>query len=310
MRLGLLVNPTAGLDRGARYHAGAAHVLHGAGHSIVDLTGPDAASARENARANLAGLGALVVVGGDGSVQLGVNVVAGTSVPLGIIPAGTGNDNALSLGIPPDPTAAMHLILDQLRDQPSGVPTDAISTEIDGCHRWVMGTVSCGFDASVNEHANKRQRPKGSLRYVRALLETLPRYQAHTFQLTGDDWEWEGRALLAGIANGSYIGGGMRLAPDALPDDGLLDVVIVDGNISKLEILRVFPRIFAGTHISHPAVSVRRIRKLAVVDAGHHVAFGDGERLGQLPMSCEVVPGAVMLFRGAAPRPISEVAGK
>lgn len=297
MRIGLLVNPTAGRNRAARHHDGLAAAIRRAGHHVVDFTSPDAESALQNARARLGEIDALVAMGGDGTVSLALNAVAGSAVPLGIIPVGTGNDNATGLGLPLDPRGALQLILDQLAKNPSGIPTDAVKVAAACGPRWAMGTVSCGLDATVNERANAMKRPKGSLRYVRALLECLPRYVPPTYRVRGDDWEWEGPAYLVGAANVGLIGGGMRLAPDFSVQDGLLDVVIVDANVSRLELLTIFPRIFKGTHVTHPAVKVLRSRTLTVADDSEHVVFADGDFVCRLPFSCEVVPGAVNVFR-------------
>lgn len=305
MRIGLLVNPTAGRARAARYHQGLAGVLRRSGHLVVDLTGPDAESARVNAIHHRDELDAVIVMGGDGAVQLALNVVAGTGIPLGIIPVGTGNDNATGLGLPKDPTEAMKLILRQLRLAPEGVATDAISLEISGRQTWAMATLNCGFDATVNELANQMSFPKGGLRYARATLQSLPNYRAANYRVVADDWEWEGPGLLVGVSNVGYIGGGMHLAPESQPDDGLLDICIVDGTIGKLEFLTVFPRVFNGSHTSHRAVTIRQTRRLELSADQDHVVCADGEFLGRLPLTAEVVPGAVRIYRGPTPPPRS-----
>ncbi|HHW83953.1 MAG TPA: diacylglycerol kinase family lipid kinase, partial [Actinomycetales bacterium] len=306
MKIGLLVNPTAGRQRAARYHMGLAGVLRRAGHLVVDLSGPDAESARVNARRHLAGLDAVIVMGGDGAVQLGLNVVATSGVPLGIVPVGSGNDNATGLGLPTHPTEALDLILTQLREAPEGVPTDAIRVTTTSGTQWAMAILNCGFDATVNELANNLEYPKGSLRYVRAVIQSLPDYRAARYTVKADTWEWEGEGLLVGVANNGYMGGGMHLTPDGLPDDGLLDVCIVNGGIGKLEFLTIFPRVFAGTHVTHRAVDIRQTRRIEISADQDHVVYADGEYLGRLPLTAEVIPDAVRIFRGPTPLPRSE----
>nr|NLD40973.1 diacylglycerol kinase family lipid kinase [Actinomycetales bacterium] len=306
MKIGLLVNPTAGRRRAARYHAGLAGAVRRAGHLVVDLTGPDAASAQANASAHLRGLGALIVMGGDGAVQLALNVVAGTGIPLGIVPVGSGNDNATGLGLPVDPTEALELILTQLRTAPEGVPTDAIRVTTTHGTRWAMAILNCGFDATVNELANTLKYPKGSLRYLRALAQSLPDYRAASYSVRADGWTWEGEGLLVGVSNTGYMGGGMHLTPEGRPDDGLLDVCIVNGEIGKLEFVTIFPRVFVGSHTSHRAVSVRQTRTIEIQADYDHVVYADGEFLGRLPLAAEVVPDAVRIFRGSTPLPRSQ----
>ncbi|HZK05212.1 MAG TPA: diacylglycerol kinase family protein [Actinomycetaceae bacterium] len=306
MRIGLLVNPSAGRTRAARYHAGIAGVLRKAGHLVVDLTGPDAQSARVNARAHLGEMDALIVMGGDGAVQLALNVVAGTAIPLGIVPVGTGNDNATGLGLSRDPREALRLVLRQMAEAPAGVPTDAISVTTSRGTQWAMATLSCSIDAVVNERANNLKHPRNGFRYVRAVLEVVPRYKAATYRVRADDREWEGEALLVCISNIGYIGGGMHIAPEARPDDGLLDLIIAKGGLGTREILTVFPRVFNGSHVRHPAVFSMQARKLELEADRPQIVYADGEYIGDLPLSCEAVPNAVNVYRPPTPPTRSE----
>lgn len=301
MRTGLLVNPTAGRRRAAGHHLAVAEALKGAGHRVVDLTGPDAETARANAVAHLAELDALVVVGGDGVVQLGANVVAESAVPLGVVPLGSGNDNANGFAIPHDVGEAVALLLDRLDADPAGVPTDAMRITTPQGTRWAMAVANCGLDAVVNKRANEMKRPKaGSVRYPLALLLELPRFRLTEYTIEAEGWEWTGTGHLVAAANAGYMGGGMLLVPDARQDDGMLDVVIVH-SISKARLLTVFPRIYAGTHVKHPAVEIRKSRTLTVRADRELPVFADGEDLGTLPARIEVVPGAVRVLRKATP---------
>lgn len=297
MRVGLLVNPTAGRERAARYHQGLAGVLRRTGHQIIDLTGPDAASAHANARNKLDELDAVIVMGGDGSVQLGLNVVAETDTPLGIIPVGTGNDNASGLGLPSRPDEALKLILRQMRLAPAGVPTDAIRATTTAGTRWAMAALNCGFDADVNARANRLSWPKNGLRYVRAMLEQLPSHEPPTYHVTTEDWEWEGTGLLVAASNVGYIGGGMNITPECRIDDGVFDILIVDGGLTRAEFLAVFPRVFRGTHTNHPAVRIVQAREFRLTTDRQQAVFADGEPLGYAPVEAAMVQGAVRLYR-------------
>lgn len=297
MRTGLLVNPTAGRRRAAGHHLAVANALKAAGHLVVDLTGPDASTARANARAHLGELDALVVVGGDGVVQLGASVVAGTDIPLGIVPLGSGNDNATALGIPKDVGEAVAYLLERLAAEPTGLPTDALRITTPTGTRWAMAVANCGLDAIVNKRANEMKRPKsGSLRYPAALLVELGRYQVTQYTIEADTWTWRGEGILVAAANSGYIGGGMRLVPDARADDGVLDVVIVH-SLSKARLLTIFPRIYNGTHVNHRAVEIRRARSLTISADRDRPVFADGEEMGVLPAHLEVAPGAVRILR-------------
>ncbi|MGM0384764.1 MAG: diacylglycerol/lipid kinase family protein [Actinomycetota bacterium] len=293
-----MVNPTAGRERAARFHSGVARQLANHGHAVVDLSAHDAATALANARSEVGDLEALVVVGGDGVVQLGLNAVAGTGVPLGVIPVGSGNDNATGFGMPRDPRAALDLIVHQLEHRPSGLPTDALRVTSARGTSWVMATLSCGIDAVVNARANRMRRPQGSLRYPAALFSVLPRYVNPRYAVEAGDWSWEGRAVVVAVSNIGWFGGGMNVAPSALPDDGAADVVI-GGDIGRLRLLALFPRIYGGSHVTHPKVDVRRARRVTITAETPRQAFADGEFVADLPVTVEVVQSALRVLRQA-----------
>jgi diacylglycerol kinase (ATP) len=304
-RLGVVVNPTAGHGRGAARGARFTEAARGRGHDVVDLSGPDAATAVRQARqAVVDGLDALVVVGGDGMVHLGAGIVAGTDLPLAVVPAGSGNDIARVNRLPThDPVAALTTVERALDRGADGVRAlDAVSVGPPGYaqREWYLGVLSCGVDAAVNARANTLTRPRGTARYVRALLTELRTFRPYGFRLTLDDGTtWESTGTLVAVANAPQFGGGMRIAPDARMDDGLLDVLVA-GPLSRAELLAVFPRVFSGSHVHHPACTVLRTRSVLVepsaVGPPPPVAYADGERLGPLPMRAEVVPGAVHLL--------------
>ncbi|KRE62823.1 YegS/Rv2252/BmrU family lipid kinase [Nostocoides sp. Soil756] len=292
-RLGLVVNPTSGKNTGRRIGLEALTLLRAAGAEVLDLSAADAAGALARGRAAVAdrAVDAVVVAGGDGMVHLGAQLCAGTDVPLGVVAAGTGNDIARELGLPVrDAAAAVERIL---AGRTRAV--DAARTVTDaGEARWFVGVLAAGFDAVVNERANGWRWPRGPMRYNLAILRELPVFRPIPYVLVLDGERVETEAMLVAVGNGPAYGGGMRVTPDASFDDGLLDVLVLH-RIPVPEFLRVFPRVFSGSHVTHPAVEVRRARTVRLEAIGI-VAYADGERFGPLPLDLEVVPGALSVL--------------
>ncbi|ACQ80317.1 diacylglycerol kinase catalytic region [Beutenbergia cavernae DSM 12333] len=305
-RLGLLVNPVAGRGKARRAGRGVEELLAASGHSVVDLSGATPTEARHRAESAVGSgdVDALIVVGGDGVVNLGANAVLGHDphVPLGIVPAGSGNDAARGLRIPVgDVEAAVGVLLAALH-APRAI--DAVEVErptVPG-RRWYVGVLSAGFDAAVNERANRMRRLRGRARYAAAVLGELRRFRGYTFALEVDGARSELAGTLVSVANGTAIGGGMRIAPGADLTDGLLDVVTAD-RVSRRELLRIFPRVYAGTHVDHDAVHVVHARSV-LLDVGPGVsplapppiAHADGEPIGALPLRATVRPGALRVL--------------
>jgi diacylglycerol kinase (ATP) len=286
-RLALLVNPTSGKGRGGRLLDPVAERLRHSGVDVDVVVGRDADEAFDRVRNRVAeGVDGLVAVGGDGLVNIALQVVAGTDVPLGIVPAGTGNDIARALGLAlDDPVAAVDLAS-------RGVTRPIDLGRANG--RWFAGVLGSGFDSMVNERANRMTWPSGRSRYNLAILAELRTFRPvpYTLELDGESWQTE--AMLVAVGNGSSYGGGMRVCPDARLDDGLLDITVL-GPISKPEFLRVFPTVYKGTHVNHPAVTVRRARQVVLTSPGV-TAYADGERVSVLPVHVEAMPGALRVF--------------
>ncbi|WP_155342220.1 YegS/Rv2252/BmrU family lipid kinase, partial [Acrocarpospora corrugata] len=231
---------------------------------------------------------ALVAFGGDGLVHLAVQAVAGTGVPLGIIPAGTGNDIADAIGIPRrDPLKAADAVL-------GGRTRTIDAARISPQSRWFAGVVACGFDSRVNERANRMTWPPGMAKYVVALVQELRSFTPIPFTITLDDRVIRREAMLVAVANTRSYGAGMRVCPGAEPDDGLLDVLILAA-MPKSAFLRTFPRVYKGTHTAHPAVEIVR-SAVVTLDAPDAVAYADGERVGPAPLTCAVEPGALRVL--------------
>ncbi|QJW36801.1 diacylglycerol/lipid kinase family protein [Cellulosimicrobium protaetiae] len=355
----LVVNPTAGRGRGRTAGARTAEALHAAGHAVVDLSAPSLPLAQESADAAVRGtdgtdrpgVDALVVVGGDGMVHLGVNATAGTGVPLGIVAVGTGNDFAHALGLPTTRVdRCVDALLAALGTTASATPAVRAvdAARVTGAHlagpRWYAGVLSAGIDAAVNAHANAATWPRGRSRYARSALTEITRYRPYGYRVTlrgvpaGDELPdllagapllrdgaavgtspdpdgrdahggrtvvWESPGALVAVANGPRIGGGIRIAPGATLDDGLLDVVVA-GPFGRWGAARIFPGMYAGRHLANPGVGTLRATSVTVAatEAGATPphAFADGEHLGPLPLRVDVVPGALHVLQvGAGP---------
>ncbi|MEU9603777.1 diacylglycerol kinase [Streptomyces sp. NPDC048057] len=293
----LFVNPAAGRGRGARAAQPAARALRDAGFSVRTVLGEDAPDALRRAKDAVArGTGALIAVGGDGMTSLALQAVAGTATPLGVIAVGTGNDFARSLGLPVrDPSAAGRLVADVLKN---GAARHVDLGRVG--ERWYGTVLASGFDSRVNDRGNRMGRIAGRFTYDVALLAELAALRPIPYRLTLDGGAVEEvEAVLVAVGNGESYGGGMRICAGASQEDGLLDVTVV-GACSRTTLLRVFPRVYRGTHLSHPLVTVHRVRAITLEAAGIN-AYADGERLGPLPLTVECVPGAVRVL--APPQP-------
>ncbi|WP_315097625.1 diacylglycerol kinase family protein [uncultured Cellulomonas sp.] len=302
IHLGLVVNPTAGRGRGMPAGRRAHDLLRSRGFKVEDLSAATLAQATDRARAAaVQGLDALVVVGGDGMVHLGVNVVAGTGLPLGIVAAGTGNDIARSLGLARgDVEASIRAIELGLQLGPRRVDAVRVGSPEHAAREWYLGVLSCGFDAAINARANEMVWPKGAGRYVRALVAELGGFRPYGYRVTLDDLVWESPGTLVAVANTPWFGGGFKIAPDAEVDDGLLDVVLA-GPFTRTGVLKIFPGIPQGRHVGHPAVHIHRSRSVLIEPLVEHgpvppVAFADGERVGPLPLRVTADPGALSVL--------------
>lgn len=304
-RIVVAINPSASFGASRDVGPAVVQTLRAMGHEVTSLTEPDFEQLQASARAALKKRpDALVVVGGDGMVNLGTNLVAGTRVPLGIVPSGTGNDMSRGLGIPHDDTEAAIRVLDAaLTAGPRTIDagrvrwTDADTGEAG--ERWFACALSAGFDAKVNERANAMRHPKGASRYILAVLAELVGMHPVGYRLVIDGVVSERRALLVAVANNVSFGGGMTITPDADVADGLLDVFIVEP-LSRVKFLRLFPKVFSGAHVGHPAVEIRRARTVRIEADETIATYGDGERFAPLPVDVEVVPGALRVL---APHP-------
>ena len=285
--IALLTNPTSGKGRGARARDVALSRLRSAGLTVRDLAGRDADEGLDLARQCVAdGVESLVVVGGDGMVHLGVQAVAGSATSLGIIPAGTGNDVARYFDLPRrDPLAAADTVL--------AGRTRTVDLARSGSQHYLT-VLAAGFDAIVNERANRMAWPKGQMRYNLATVAELRTFEPLPYTLDLDGEVRRLDAMLVAVGNGPSFGGGLRITEGALLDDGLLDVVIIRP-MSRPGLIRTYPKLFKGTHVTVPEYEHHRVRCVTVAAPGI-VAYADGERFAPLPLSVECAPAALTVL--------------
>ena len=288
----ILINPTSGKGRSAKNAPLAVQRLRSRGVQVTELTGDNSQGSLALAQQAVAdGIDALIACGGDGTVHCALQAVAGTDVTLGIIPLGTGDDIARTLDLPRnDVQAAADVIADgRTRQVDYGMVRSS-----DGVDKAFLAVMSAGFDSEVTERANTMTWPTGTSRYLIATLAELRVFHPAPFQITVDGQTLRSEGMMLAIGNGSSYGGGMYVCPTAIPDDGLLDLTFLT-RTSKLTFLRIFPRVFKGSHIHHP--SVRTLRGASLhIEAPGQTAYADGERVGPLPVDVDVVPRGLRVF--------------
>ena len=285
--IAVLTNPTSGKGRGARARDITVERLRRSGMAVRDLQGRDGDEALDLARTCVAdGVEALVVVGGDGMVHLAVQALAGTGIPLGIVPSGTGNDVARYFDLPrKDPAAAVDRVI--------AGRTRTVDLARSGTKHYVT-VLSAGFDAIVNKRANEMTWPKGQMRYNIATVAELRTFQPLSYTLDLDGRTLRLEAMLVAVGNGPSFGGGLRITEGAKLDDGMLDVVVIKP-MSRGGLVRTYPKLFSGTHVTHPKYEHHLARSVTVACAGI-TAYADGERFGDLPLTVECAPGALTVF--------------
>lgn len=293
-RITLLTNPASG--HGSASHAAERTVarFHERGVDVVAIAGTDAEHARRLVEGALErGMDALVVVGGDGIVSLALQVLAQTEIPLGIIPAGTGNDHAREFRIPTkDPEAAVDVVVDGRTET---VDLGRIRGA-DGMDRWFGTVMAAGFDSLVTDRTNRMRWPHGRMRYNVAMVAELSKLRLLPFRLTFDGGEEVVTELtLAAFGNTKTYGGGMRICPNADPTDGQLDVTMV-ASASRTKLIRLFPTVFKGTHVDLDEVRTARAKVITVDSPGIN-AYADGEFASPLPVEVSAVPGALKILR-------------
>jgi diacylglycerol kinase (ATP) len=303
-RVAFLINPAAGGGRAARRVPPVIERLRRSGVEVEALTGTDARDALRLATGAVhSGVDALIAAGGDGSVNLAVQAIGDSGTTLGIIPLGTGNDNARSFGLPRgDPLAAADVIsAGHTRLVDVGVATTA-----DGSERRFTGVLSSGFDSQVNERANRMSFPPGRAKYLAAIVAQLATFRPthYDVSLSEGTESVSGLGMLVAVGNGPAYGGGMLVCPAAEVSDGLLHVTFLH-EVGTPTFLRILPTVFSGNHIKHSSVSVHSgtYVRIAAVD---QLAYADGERIGPLPVDIALLPKNLRIFTPAPVNPSAE----
>ncbi|MEU4290680.1 YegS/Rv2252/BmrU family lipid kinase [Kribbella sp. NPDC026596] len=286
-RVALVVNPTSGRGLGARIAPLVRERLAAAGLTVdVHATTCAEDVGRISAEVVASGADAVALIGGDGTIHLGAQVLAKSGMPFGVIPAGTGNDFARGIGVPlKDPAAAADLIV-------AGKTRTVDLAVAEG--KFITTVVAGGFDSLVNKRANAMSWPKGNSRYTVATLAELRTFSPLEYVVTVDDEVIETKAMLVAVGTGPTYGGGLQICAGAEIDDGLLDITIIEP-VSRLTLLQLFPKLSKGTHVGHPRVRALRGRSVRIESAGI-TAYADGEILGPLPVDVTIAPGALTVF--------------
>ena len=286
----VLVSPVAGRGRARKLGEAVLGELRAgalAPRLLAAVTGAEAESAGRRAVAE--GCAALVVVGGDGAVHAALQAVAGTTTPLGVIPAGTGNDLVRALELPVDPLAAARAVAQNLLAG-SDRRIDVGRTG----DRWWATVLCAGFDSAVSDRANRLRWPRGRRRYDVAVFAELVRLRPREVTLVLDGETRTVPVTLVAVGNTPWYGGGMKVCPGADPADGLFDVTVV-GPITRRELIATRPLLAAGTHVEHAAVTVHRAARVELTCEGV-TTYGDGEPVAPLPAVAQCIPGALRLL--------------
>lgn len=308
-RVTVVTNPHSGVGRGHRVATAALAAFTASGAELTEVRAATAAESVRLVRDSIEDPArrpdAVVCVGGDGLVNVLLPALANTGVPLGLVPAGTGNDLAREMGVPvDDPAAAVAVVLTgHTRTLDLGL------IERGAASQYFVTVAGTGFDARVTLRANAMRRPRGSLRYTVAALAELGSGLGVPYRLEldglapgaldnprADDGRavLETEAVMVAVGNTRTYGGGMLICPDADPEDGLLDLTVV-GAVSRLEMLRLLPALSAGRRIDHPATTQLRVAAVTLTAPGAP-ATADGEPAGELPITVRAVPAALRIL--------------
>ncbi len=306
--IGVITNPTSGSGRGARLGAETLAALAARGYRLRDLSGGSWGASYEVAARLRRSLDALVVVGGDGMVHLGLQVCAEHSLPLGIVAAGSGNDVAIELGLPiHDIPAAVDRIDDGLRGDVTRIDVGrltGVGVEHPNRPRYFLAVLSAGIDAAVAAYGQNLKYPRGPLKYKVATLRELPRFKPYGVTTTVDGMVASQTCTLVAVANSRVFGGGLIISPGSSVIDGKLELVLADA-MSRRDILRVFPKLYDGSVADDERIRYVSCEEVTItqgeIGARMPAAFADGELVGAAPLRISVAPRALRVL-GARPQ--------
>ena len=292
--LGVIINPAANRGRAAAVGEKVFEHFAKAGVAVINLSASSSleAQAKANQLIQSQEISAVVAVGGDGTSQLGAGIAIPSQIPLGLIPAGSGNDQFRQLNIDlKDIATACDNIISSIGN-PRRV--DAMKVSLDNRELWSLGSISAGFDALCATRANDLKWPKGPNSYIAAMLMELPRFESIEYHLDVDGEKRVVNAMLCGVANVKNFGGGMMISPDSDITDGELEVFILH-KVSRAKLLRIFPTVYKGNHVKFPEVEIFKAKSIRISNDRFPVTC-DGELVGKAPFAVEVHPGACQLL--------------
>lgn len=305
--IGVITNPTSGSGRGRRWGNEALAELTKS-HKVRNLSRGSWAGAFEAAKKARRDLDALIVVGGDGMVHLGLQICANTKLPLGIVAAGSGNDAAVSFGLPVHEVGAAVRRLNEGLEGDVGVSDLGKLTgpliEEPGDPRYFALVLSAGLDAAVAAYGRNLKYPRGPMKYKYATMREVPRFRPYGARVVAKGLEFDSGCTLIAVANSRIFGGGLVASPNSRMNDGFLEVVIAE-NIGRLGVLKIFPKLSDGSHIKDPRITVTQVTEV-LISQGYHgaklpAAFADGELVGSEPLKVTVAPKALRVLGARLP---------
>ena len=281
----VVINPVSGAGKGAILGAETAGFFASRGLPYQIITATSAEKLRSNLEdfldGNRGAITGVIAVGGDGLAHLVLQIVVPRRIAFSVIPAGTGNDFVRALGWN---LTDIQVQLNAVVSKPaSAIDLGLVDSE------WFGAVLSTGFDSVVNEKANTMKWPKGPMKYNFAIAMELPKFKPLKYTIELDNQVIETEAMLIAVGNGGSYGGGMKVCPDAVMNDGLFDVMVLRP-VSKVEFVRVFPKVFSGKHVQHKQVEIYRTKRVSLHAPA--IAYADGERIGGLPVRAECMAGA------------------
>lgn len=282
-RLRILCNPTAG---GGKKPARAPEVeaeLRSRGLDFALELTTSAEHTAQRAREAAENGEEVVAYGGDGMLRIVANAIRGTDAVLGLLPGGRGNDFGHVIGIPPDPVAASAILAE-------GKVRELDAAEVDG--ELFVGIASYGLDSVVNRMANEAPKWLGRASYGVALFGGLRGWRPIDFELELDGTSRSFTGFTVAAASSGRYGGGMKMAPAARLDDGLLDVVVIE-DMPIPRLLRSLPRIFTGTHVQSERVHVLQAAEVRISADRAFEIYADGDPIGHTPATVRAIPRAL-----------------
>jgi diacylglycerol kinase (ATP) len=302
----IIVNPIAGGGRARRVQPRIAAYLRRRSYPAEFVASSSTEDLRRiAAEAIRGGYQRIAALGGDGAFHHIVEAAIGTDVVVGFLPAGNGNDIAAGLGLPRDPVAAANVLvcgteraIDVVRVHSfEAEPVSENETAATNFREALfIGAGGAGLDAQAAELANTRfKRWPGVTRYIAGALWAWKNFRALELRASIDGVPWEGRVLLAAVANGPWYGSGVCIAPRAKMDDGWLDITLVR-EMPLGRLLEAIPIVLRSGDIRWPEIERFKYRKLSLRSNSPALVHGDGELIGALPAEFEIVPRAIRVM--------------